>query len=88
MSKYGTPTEVGQLDIVEFNKRCRQVFDTKFGDVFYGIEVYSYDGAPFVRTCIQMEETDCPAPFDYEPNMNDRPHALEYLLGKRDDFDD
>ena len=26
--------------------------------------------------------------FDYEPDMTDRPEALDYLMGKRDDFND
>lgn len=72
-----------RLSQEEFNRRCHEVFVSNEGDAYYTIDV---DGD---ETVIQMaEEPDLCATFDYMPNMIDRPHALGYLLGERDDFDD
>jgi len=81
--------EFGTLNQEEFEKRCDEVFDTKLGEEYYGIRIED-DG----RVCIEMGETGTKEEqfawvyFDYEPDMTERPEALDYLMGKRDDFND
>lgn len=71
----------------EFNKRCNEVFESREGDEYYYVEeVFSDD-----RVSIAMSEVDEDgdrAVFFYEANMVERPEALAYLLGQRDDFND
>ena len=74
-----------KLNREEFNKRCNEVFESQEGDYYYSIEVIDN------KVIINMEEeTEKGATviFDYEPDMTDRPQALAYLLGERDDFND
>lgn len=69
----------------EFNKRCNEVFLSQEGDYYYSIEVKGD------RVIINMEEETIDGDtvvFDYEPDMTERPEALAYLLGERDDFND
>ena len=81
--------EEGTLDQEEFEKRCDEVFDTSLGEEYYGITVLA-DGT----VQIHMGETGTKEEqfrwvyFDYEPDMTERPQALDYLMGKRDDFND
>lgn len=81
--------EYGKLEQSEFSKRCKEVFWTQDGEEFYDIRVKE-DGA----VCISMSEIGDKSEqfrivyFDYEPNMSERPEALAYLLGERDDFND
>ena len=81
--------EYGKLEQKEFNKRCKEVFLAQDGDEFIDIRVEN-DG----KVCINMNEIGdkleqfrvvC---FDYEPDMSERPQALDYLLGNRNDFND
>lgn len=70
----------------EFNKRCNDVFDTQEGEEYYSIHIVENK-----YVVINMSETDNKGNmvvFDYCPNMIERPQALDYLLGKRDDFND
>lgn len=70
----------------EFNKRCNEVFESREGDEYYRIkEVF-----PDKQISISMSEIDCGERiyFDYKPDMSERPEALAYLLGQRDDFND
>lgn len=71
----------------EFNKRCNEVFESREGDKYYFVdEVFSDD-----RVVITMSETDKDGYeliFNYEANMVERPEALAYILGQRDDFND
>lgn len=74
------------LSVAELNKRAEKVFVLDEGDFIWDVEVRD-DG----RVIVNMEEVDEDGDiinFDYEPNMEDRPEALDYLLGKRDDFND
>lgn len=81
--------ERGKLEQDEFEKRCDEVFDTQLGEEYYGIRIED-DGQVY----IEMGETGTKAEqfrwvyFDYKPDMTDRPEALDYLMGKRDDFND
>lgn len=73
------------LNAKEIQKRCEKVFAAEEGDIFYNIIVE--DG----RTEIPMDEIDedgYPRSFIFEPNMSERPEALAYLLGERNDFND
>lgn len=76
----------------EFNKRCHEVFidDDETEVVYCGIIDHGDGWATVYGT-----ETSGPEDPDYYPfsanyavNMTERPHALAYLLGKRDDFND
>lgn len=81
--------EFGKLTQEEFEKRCEEVFDTQEDEEYYGIRIED-DG----QVCIEMGETGTKAEgfkwvyFDYKPDMTERPEALDYLMGKRDDFND
>lgn len=69
----------------DFDKRCKEVFITQEGDEFYAINTNGSD------VCIAMKETDPNGEelfFNYFPDMSDREQALDYLLGKRNDFND
>ena len=75
--------ETSNLDQEELNKRAGEVFDLRIGDYVYDVCVE--DGGS-VR--IPMRELGEYVDFDYRPNMSDRQEALDYLMGKRDGFDD
>ena len=70
----------------EFQKRCENVFDTQVGDEFYSIEIDRWDNVLIDMS--EIDEKGNRVAFYYIPNMKERPQALDYLLGKRDDFDD
>lgn len=74
------------LSIDELNKRAEKVFVLQDGDYIWDVEVRD-DG----RVIVNMEELDEDGDiviFDYEPNMDERPEALAFLLGQRNDFND
>lgn len=81
--------ERGKLEQDEFEKRCKEVFETQDGEEYYGIRIED-DGQVY----IEMGEVGTKAEgfqwvcFDYKPDMTERPEALDYLMGKRDDFND
>lgn len=70
----------------ELNRRCSEVFEMQEGDVVYSI---CLDGD---QPIIEMEEIDVDGCysgiFEYLPDMTERPEALAYLMGDRDDFND
>lgn len=70
----------------ELNRRCSEVFEMQEGDTVYSI---CLDNGQLI---IEMEEIDedgnLSGIFDYLPNMTERPEALAYLMGNRDDFND
>lgn len=70
----------------ELNKRASEVFDLQEGDIIYDVTVENDN------VTIEMSEVDQDSGrdiiFDYKPNMTERPEALDYLLGNRDDFND
>ena len=68
------------------HKRADEVFDLRVGDFIYDVFVED-DGT--VRIPMQELGDDGDyVDFDYKPDMTERPEALDYLMGKRDDFDD
>ena len=79
--------EMSNLDQEELNKRTGEVFDLKIGDYVYDVCVED-DGS--VRIPMrELSDLDGDwVDFDYLPDMKDRQEALEYLMGKRDDFND
>ncbi len=72
----------------ELLKRCEEVFEMQEGDIVYSICLDLDDN----QLLIEMEEIDVDGNFsgifDYEPDMSERPEALAYLMGDRDDFND
>ncbi|MBO7692340.1 MAG: hypothetical protein J6T10_06865 [Methanobrevibacter sp.] len=73
------------LNTEELNKRAEEVFELQEGDYIWDVEVI--DGQVYVNMEEVTEKGDTVI-FDYKPDMNKRPEALDYLLGLRDDFND
>lgn len=70
-----------QLSFEELNKRADEVFLLDEGD-----EIISVSGE---GDCVRVRMIDKDGlEFDLMPDMTDRPEALDYLMGKRDDFND
>ena len=72
-----------KLNFKEMNKRVNEVFMMDEGDSVYGIFEDKYGQ---LKVCIEnkIEETI----WDYLPDMIERPQAKDYLMGRRDDFND
>ena len=75
------------LEQTELNKRADEVFDLRPGDFIYDVYVED-DGSVRVSMHEIDDETGDYVDFDYKPDMTERPEALDYLMGKRDDFND
>jgi hypothetical protein len=73
-------------DTNESNRRCSEVFDMQEDDFVWGI--YLDDGQLLVEMEEINEEGESSGIFNYEPDMTERPEALAYLMGERDDFND
>lgn len=73
-------------DTNEINRRCSQVFDMQEDDFVWGI--YLDDGQLKVEMEEINEEGESSGIFYYEPDMTERPEALAYLMGERNDFND
>ncbi len=73
-------------DTNEINRRCSEVFDMQEDDFVWGI--YLDDGQLLVEMEEINEEGESSGIFNYEPDMTERPEALAYLMGERDDFND
>ena len=76
----------------EFDKRCHDVFidDDETKVIYCGI-INHRDGWATVYGAEFFGPEDpryYPCSFSHEVNMTERPQALGYLLGKRDDFND
>jgi len=71
-----------QLSFEELNKRADEVFLLDEGDL-----IVSVDGnANATRVRIYNEISGLE--WDLMPDMSERPQALDYLMGKRDNFND
>ena len=68
--------------IKELNERANKVFLLDEGDIVISVE--SDNDSTKVR--IYNEKTDLE--WDYLPDMSNRPQALDYLMGRRNDFND
>lgn len=73
-------------DTNEINRRCSEVFDMQEDDFVWGI--YLDNGQLLIEMEEINEEGESSGIFNYEPNMEERPEALAYLMGERDDFND
>lgn len=69
------------MDNEELNKRVNEVFDLKEGE--YCQEVFTYNDELHV---ILVDKDNIP--WAYVPDMSERPQAMAYILGQRDDFND
>ena len=74
------------LDQEELNKRADEVFDLRIGDYVY--DVIIEDDSQVVVPMRELDQDGDYVDFKYRPDMTDRPEALDYLMGKRDDFND
>jgi len=82
-----------KLDKIEFQKRAHEVFLFAEGEEPLDIYVFSKycDGSYVNQTIYLSVEVNCRYTSyitDYKLDMTDRPTALAYLLGERDDFSD
>jgi len=79
--------EMSNLDQEELNKRANEVFDLSIGDYVY--DVFVEDDGTVRIPMRELSDLDGDyVDFDYKPDMTERPEALEYLMGKRDNFND
>ena len=78
--------EQSVLDQEELNKRADEVFDLSIGDYVY--DVFVEDDGSVKIPMRELSEDGEYVDFDYRPDMAERPEALDYLMGKRDDFND
>jgi len=74
------------LDQEELNKRADEVFDLRIGDYIY--DVIIDDDSQVVVPMRELDQDGDYVNFKYRPDMTERPEALDYLMGKRDDFND
>lgn len=74
------------LDQEELNKRADEVFDLRVGDYIY--DVIIEDDSQVVIPMRELDQDGDYVDFKYLPDMTERPEALDYLMGKRDDFND
>ena len=79
--------ELSNLDQTELNKRAEEVFDLGIGDYIYDVIVED-DGSVRIPMRELSDVDGDYLDFDYLPDMTNRPEALDYLMGKRDDFND
>jgi hypothetical protein len=75
------------MDTNELNRRCDQVFNMNDSDFVWGVYLTS-DGQLLVEMEEINEEGESSGIFNYEPDMEERPEALAYLMGERNDFND
>lgn len=78
--------EFGKLTQEELNKRADEVFDLRIGDYIY--DVIIDDDSQVVVPMRELDQDGDYVDFKYRPDMTERPEALDYLMGKRDDFND
>lgn len=79
--------EISNLNQKELNKRAEEVFDLSIGDYVYDVIVEDDGSVKIPMREINNLDGDY-VDFDYKPDMSERPEALDYLLGKRDNFND
>lgn len=76
---------ISKLDQQELNRRAAEVFELQEDDYIYSIE--QIDDRVYVNMS-EVDEKGNTVIFDYIPDMTERPEALAYLMGERDNFDD
>lgn len=78
------------LSLDELNKRAEEVFELQVDDYIWDVTATD-DKIDIDSVTVNMEEVDEKGRivnFDYKPDMTERPEALDYLLGLRNDFND
>jgi len=70
----------------ELNKRASEVFELQEDDYIWSVEI-TKNGTVLVNMEEVTQDGDTVI-FDYKPDMTERPEALDYLMGKRDNFND
>ena len=70
----------------ELNKRAGEVFELQEDDYIWSVEIMG-NGTVLVNMEEVTQDGDTVI-FDYKPDMTERPEALDYLMGRRDDFND
>ena len=78
--------EQSNLDQRELNKRANEVFVLEHDEFIY--DVYTEDDGSARVHMRELGDDGDYVEFDYLPDMTNRPEALDYLMGKRDDFND
>ncbi len=81
--------ETSSLSHEELNKRANEVFVLDRGEECWAASI-DEEGF-FYITMTEKDAFFCgdqSVAFNYEPDMSERPQALDYLMGKRDDFND
>lgn len=76
---------ISKLDQQELNRRAAEVFELQEGDYIYSIEQI---GDRVYVNMSEVDEKENTVIFDYIPDMTERPEALAYLMGERNNFDD
>jgi hypothetical protein len=71
------------LNYEELNKRVNEVFMMNDGDKVYGVFEDKYG---HIRVCIDNEIDQ--TVWDYLPDMTERPEAKDYIMGRRNNFND
>ena len=79
--------ESSNLNQEELNKRAEEVFDLSIGDYVYDVFVEDDGSVRIPMRELSNLDGDY-VDFDYKPDMTERPEALDYLMGKRDNFND
>lgn len=74
------------LDQEELNKRADEVFILERDEFIY--DIYIEDNGTVRVHLRELGDDGDYVEGDYLPDMSDRPEALDYLMGKRDDFND
>ena len=78
--------EQSNLEQEELNNRAGEVFDLRPGDFIY--DVFIEDDGSVLVSMRELDDDGDYVDFHYLPDMSERSEALDYLMGKRDDFDD
>ena len=78
--------EQSNLEQEELNNRAGEVFDLRPGDFIY--DVFIEDDGSVLVSMRELDDDGDYVDFHYLPDMTERPEALDYLMGKRDDFND
>lgn len=76
---------ISKLDQQELNRRAAEVFELQEDDYIYNIE--QIDDRVYVNMS-EVDEKGNTVIFDYIPDMTERPEALAYLMGERNNFND
>lgn len=83
----GNTMEMSNLNQEELNRRAEEVFDLAPADYIYDVIIEDDGTVKIPMRELSTLDGDY-VDFDYLPDMSERPEALDYLMGKRDNFND